>query len=492
MIVVRILVMLLLTLVATGCQRGPDAETLRKHVETRLGEALPADTLTLVSIERRGSQSDSKAPPDMTRRIVYFDAELKLGRDYEFGAWDGPGVAGLVSALGAGPKGIAGIASGGNKAGDVVRARGSAVYRLDGDAWVPVVAGGYSPAVAPAYASNEPRGPARVLDAMRKIIDSVPMDGSPAHREAIEEELVAAHAAIRARLARISDGYGIAAGPENGQYLRFVQALSAAGKIRTVPLITRGGEENLRLLRGEKVALALAQGDAALDAYAGRASFADEGPYTTLRAVGSLYPEPVHVLVSADSKLGSLTDLKGRRVAVGEQGSASRTTALRVLQAHQIAPTDITALDLPLREALLRLRRKEVDAVVQVIGVPADSIREAVANVPLRLLPLSQAAVDRLVEAKTGYFAFTIVHGTYANQKDDVRTVATAALLLAGATLSDTEVVRIARHVFDGGHDFAVRGSAQGTQVSASTARNGLSIPLHAAVAKALDEMAVK
>ena len=65
-------------------------------------------------------------------------------------------------------------------------------------------------------------------------------------------ELVAAHAAIRARMARITDGYGIAAGPEHGQYLRFAQALSADSGMRTVALITRGGDENLRLMRSGK------------------------------------------------------------------------------------------------------------------------------------------------------------------------------------------------------------------------------------------------
>ena len=51
-----------------------------------------------------------------------------------------------MSALGAGPKGIIGITSGGNKAGDVVRAHGTALYKRDGDRWVPVASGGYQPA----------------------------------------------------------------------------------------------------------------------------------------------------------------------------------------------------------------------------------------------------------------------------------------------------------------------------------------------------------
>ena len=112
----RRLITLLLLLMVTACGGGPDGEALRKDVEERLAQALPAGTVALATFERRGSQSDTKAPSGETRRIIYFDAELKLERDFDFGAWDAPGVAGIISALGAGPKGVSGITSGGNKA----------------------------------------------------------------------------------------------------------------------------------------------------------------------------------------------------------------------------------------------------------------------------------------------------------------------------------------------------------------------------------------
>ena len=147
-------------------------------------------------------------------------------------------------------------------------------------------------------------------------------------------------------------------------------------------------------------------------------------------------------------------------------------------------------LDLPLNEALVGLRHKQVDAVIQVIGAPADSIRDALTDVSLRLVPLSERAVATLVASNAGYFAHTIPRGAYATQKQDVRTIATAALLLVAADLAESEVGAVTRYVFGQARDFAARGSAQGTQVSAANARIGLSIPLHIAAAKALDGLA--
>ena len=487
----RALLNVLAIFILAGCGAGPDETALKKDVAERVAQALPAGTVTIATFERRGSQSDTKAPSGETRRIIYYDTELKLDRDFDFGAWDSPGVAGIVSALGTGPKGIVGITSGGNKAGDRVLAHGTALYKREGNTWVPIVSGGFAPTDPPSYATGAPQGGAiGMIDQMRTVVQNVPKDISPATRALIEQEIALANASIRAALARATQGYAIAAGAEHGQYFRFAQALSDPKGVRIVPLITRGGEENLRLLRDGKVSLALSQGDAALAAYEGKGSFAEDGPHTTLRAIGSLYPEPVHVIVRGDSPITSASEFAGRRVAVGPVGSASRTTALRVLEAHGLDTKKLQLLDLPLNEALIGLQQKQVDAVIQVIGAPADSIRDALTDVSLRLVPLSESAITALAASNAGYFAHTIPRGAYGNQKQDVRTVATAALLLVSADLAETEVGAITRYVFGSGRDFAARGSAQGTQVSAANARNGLSIPLHIAAAKALDGLA--
>jgi TRAP transporter TAXI family solute receptor len=482
----------LLVLALAGCGGGPDGDALQKDVSARLAGALPQGEVSVASFARKGSQADTKAPTGETRRIVYFDVELKLEKDFDFGAWDGPGVAGLVSALGAGPKGLSGLTSGGNKAGDRVLAHGTARYKREGDKWVPVAAGGFHLSAAPAYATSEAQGAAAIMQDINKVLASTPKDLAPATRAIVEQELTSAYAAIRARTARAEKGYAIAAGPEHGQYLRFAQALASEKGLNTVALITRGGDENIRLLREGKVVLAISQGDAAIDALQGRGSFVREGPYPALRALGSLYPEPVHVLVRTDSGMTSISDLRNRRIGIGVEGSASRATAVRVLEAHGLVLKDVTPLELPIGEALIALRQGKADAVIQVIGMPADSVRDALAAIPLRLLPLSEKAVEALSSAKAGYFAYSIPKGVYATQNEDVRTVATAAMLLVSANLTASEVAAVTGFVYQRGRDLAARGSAQGMQVSAATARLGLSIPQHPDAAKALDAMGKK
>jgi len=480
-------------LALVGCSRVPDEQGLRRDVEARLAGALPAGTVEISAFARRGAQRDGSAPPGQTRRVLYYDLELRLLRDYDFGAWDAPGVAGLVSALGAGPRGLRGIANGGNRAGDIVRAHGTLLYERQGTEWIALMPPGFGPLEAPALAQGAPSSPPeKLITALRETMKRVPPEASPSLRAALEQELTDAYAAVNARLARYERGYAIAAGPAGGQYLRLVQAFAHDAAARIVPLVTSGGEENLRLLREGRVDLALSQGDAALAAYRGDGAFTDSGPYPQLRAIGSLYPEVVHVIVRADAGLDAMGALRGRRVSVGVPGSAARATALAVLAAHGLAPPAVTLAEYPLGAGLVALRERELDALVTVIGIPADNIREAATAVPLRLLDLDATAVSDLVAGNPAFVAFSIPPGTYADTATATRSIATPAILLARGELSAAEIASITRGVFGAGRDLTALGSAQGAQVSVANATLALPVPQHEAALRVLTELATE
>lgn len=134
----------------------------------------------------------------------------------------------------------------------------------------------------------------------------------------------------------------------------------------------------------------------------------------------------MHVLVRADGPLQSITDLRGKRVNLGLPGSASRLTALAVLAAHGLQPEDLGAA-LDLQQGLTALRDGEQDALVQIIGAPADNIRAASESFALRLLPLQASAISRLQQERPGSFAFTLPAGTYPQQKPVCRPWRSAA-----------------------------------------------------------------
>src|SRR5262249_51135346 len=95
---------------------------------------------------------------------------------------------------------------------------------------------------------------------------------------------------------------------------------------------TQGSIENLRLVASGQIESAFAQADLAAMAYGGTGVFAEGGAMPRLRAIASLFPEALHVVVRVDSPIRTIGDLAGKTVSLGEEGSGSAVNA-RVLLA---------------------------------------------------------------------------------------------------------------------------------------------------------------
>lgn len=124
-------------------------------------------------------------------------------------------------------------------------------------------------------------------------------------------------------------------------------------RVRKVP--TPGSVENLRLLHAREVDVALVQG-----------GIADGARDAGLESLGAVFHEPVWIFLRADRGLTRLADLRGRRVAIGPEGSGTRVLALAMLAANGIGRDGFEALPLSGPEAATALRRGAVDAVILV------------------------------------------------------------------------------------------------------------------------------
>ena len=483
----RPLLILLSCLLLMACSRGPDHASLQADLSTQLQQVF-GDQLQLTELQRRGSATDTQAPSDTERLVVYYDAQLKLAKNYDFGAWDSPGAASLLSTLGAGPRGITGILSGGNQANDVLQVHGSLIYQRHADGWQPVVAQGFKQPQQAKTASND-NSP--LIAAISTALNLAPGGSSRQTQAVISDEVNRTLANIQGRLSRQEQGYALASGAVHGQYNRFATALAALlseKNIKLSPLLTEGGLDNLRMLREGTVQLAISQSDSAYQAVHGSGAFQHDGPNLSLRALASLYPEPLHVLVRADGPQ-SVRELGGKRVSLGPQGSASRATAEAVLSAYGWSASDLAnSAELELPAALAALRDGQIDAVLQVIGTPADTISAASDALDLRLLALEPQIISELQRSRPGTFAFDLAVGSYPRQTQAVSTLAVSSLLLSEQALTNREVEQLVTVLFESGQQWLQLGSVQGTQLSASEEVRDLGIPLHEGAARALQQ----
>ncbi len=140
------------------------------------------------------------------------------------------------------------------------------------------------------------------------------------------------------------------------------------------------------------------------------------------KMVFPLYNEEVHLLGRND--ILGLDDLAGRRVAIGEEGSGTYLTAKLLFEIAEIAPAEM--VEIGTDEALVQLKKRQIDAMFYVAGYPVKLFKENVAAQDgLTLLPITNKSIGEF------YPTAKIPRATYAFLSEDVDTVAVKAVLVS-------------------------------------------------------------
>jgi len=191
------------------------------------------------------------------------------------------------------------------------------------------------------------------------------------------------------------DKLTIAGGPPGSRFETFAneyRKILARSGVKVTVLNTRGSLENLDLLRDpkSKVDVALVQSGVA------PVTDADD----KLRSLGSVAYQPLTIFYRNPQPLERLSELKGRRIAIGPAGSGTEALALALLKENEIEPHEAsTLLDLEGEAARAALLSGRVDAIF-LSGDSASglTIREMLHANGIRLydFPQADAYVRRL------------------------------------------------------------------------------------------------
>jgi TRAP transporter TAXI family solute receptor len=478
---------IVVVIAAIGCSRGPDAPVLRSEVQKKLDQRFKPGLFELVGLKRQGSAPLTGSEAGAQRLAVYFNATLKLTQGYDFGSWDGLSAGTLAQVLGATEKGLVGIKAGDSRPGQLIKVYGSSTYEWASNGWQSIEAttAGVTRTPAPGDAAPSARSK-QLIDRLAALVDIPPPGVPPSDEAMISEELDQAFRTITARRERRKHAYIVASGPEDGEYHPIAESVMArvtrlGEKLKVRNLVTQGSVENARLIGTRQADYALIQSNVAAMAFAGEGPFAQASAVTSLRALGSLFPEPVHVVVGSTSRIRKIADLRGKRVAVGARDSGTRADALTVLAAHGLTVKDLAEVrDEGLEAAAARLGTGHLDAFFATVGAPTRALQVLATRHPIRLVSLDAAAIERLVTQSAGLVRLLVPANTYPGQKDDVTTVAAAALLVTHGDVPNAEAAVLLRLVFEN-PDYLAAGSAQGAKISKRSGLRGITIPVHPA-----------
>ncbi|WP_321449878.1 TAXI family TRAP transporter solute-binding subunit [uncultured Cohaesibacter sp.] len=245
-------------------------------------------------------------------------------------------------------------------------------------------------------------------------------------------------------------------------------------------LSANGSVANINAIAGGTLESGFSQSDVATWAYTGTGIWEGKPAVEKLRAIANLYPESIHLVVSADSGISSVSDLKGKRVSMDEPGSGTLVDAKIILNGYGLTEEDIEPEYLKPDQAADRMRDGAMDAFFFVGGYPAGAISELASQHDVKLIPITCDEAPKICEDFKFFGPDTIPGGTYEGNADRVNTLSVGAQWVTSADQPEELVYNITkalwnkntRKLLDAGH-------AKGKMITEDTALNGVGIPLH-------------
>lgn len=245
---------------------------------------------------------------------------------------------------------------------------------------------------------------------------------------------------------------------------------------------TGASKANIQLVDDGEADLATVQNDVMYYAYSGTDLFSEEGKYESFSAIAGLYDETVQI-ITCDSGIASVADLRGRTVSVGDAGSGVEFNAKQILEAYDMSFDDIKVVNASFGDSADSLKDGKIDAAFVVAGTPTTAVVDLAAGKAIRLVQLDSDHIAKLQDKYGFYTETTIPAGTYKGVDTDATTVSVRATLIAGNQVPEETVYELTKAMFEKQAELAA-GHAKLESLKLEDAAKGISVPFHAGAKK--------
>lgn len=289
--------------------------------------------------------------------------------------------------------------------------------------------------------------------------------------------------AIKGRQTFLTIGTGGVTGtyyPTGGAIARMVNIGRKTHGIRVSVESTGGSVYNLNAIAAGKLDIGISQSDWQYHAYKGTGKFNDKGANPDLRAVFSVFAEPVTVVARADSGIRTFQDLKGKRVNIGTRYSYQRAMMEMMMQELGWTKSDFQlAAELKSSEQARALCDNKLDAVVYTVGHPSGSVLDVTNTCDARIIPVSGVFVDQLVAENPFYRTAVIPGGMYRGNPYDIKTFGVGATVVTSSKVPEHLIYYVVKSVFEDFERFKRLHPAFAYLKKSQMVKDSLSAPLH-------------
>ena len=241
---------------------------------------------------------------------------------------------------------------------------------------------------------------------------------------------------------------------------------------------TGGSIDNLNALAAGERQMGVIQSDTEYDFYNGKGHF--EGKANKkLRVVFGIHPEIFTIAARDDSGIRTFSDLKGKRVNIGNPGSGTRVMFEVLLEAKGWTKDDFAvASELKPAEMASALCDNNLDAIAFTGGHPAGLFKEAATSCKSHLVSVDPELIEKVVAESPYYASATVPGGMYKGTPDDVHSVGVIATLVTSSDVPEAQVYAVTKAVFDNFERFKKLHPAFANLEPQHMIKDGISVPL--------------
>lgn len=243
---------------------------------------------------------------------------------------------------------------------------------------------------------------------------------------------------------------------------------------------TGGSVFNINAIMLGDLEFGITQSDRQFQAVQGKAEWKRKGPQKRLRAVFALYPESLVLVGAADAGISDISDLRGKRVNIGNIGSGHRQNAIDALEAAGLDYNeDLIAEEFKASEAPHLIQEGVLDAFFYTVGHPAGAIRQAAAG-PRKVRIATMSGFEDLIAKYPHYTKSLIPVAAYPGiaNTEDIETIGIKATLVTSARVPDEVVYSITKVIFENLDHFKKLNKAY-AEITKESMLKGLSAPIH-------------
>ena len=277
---------------------------------------------------------------------------------------------------------------------------------------------------------------------------------------------------------------GGASGPYNIIGSTLAETYSSEYGVNSRTQTTGASVENVNLIKEDKIEMAFTMSDVVSQAVEGTEGFTESTD--KISQIAALYPNYVQIVTTADSGIETFEDLRGKRIAVGDQNSGVEVNARTLLEGYGITYDDIQVDYLGYAEAADGLRAGQIDAAFLTSGLPNASLLELSETLDIRMVSIAPEDVERVAEDKSYFIPLEIPADTYGNE-EAIPTAAIMNALVVHSDMSEDDVYKLTKTFFEN-LDTLENSHQAAADITLEAAQEGLVAPLHPGAQRYYDE----